>query len=872
MVADLLERDHNFRTLHAALCRAIDAHGQVALVSGEAGIGKTSLVERFIEQRPPGARVLWGACEALFTPRPLGPLYDMAQQAHDALQAALDGEATGGGLFALVLNDIASGAVPAICVIEDIHWADEATLDLIKYLGRRIHHVPVLLILTYRDDEIGKHHPLRQVLGDLPARDTVRLHLLPLSEETVTTLARQANRLGKELYLATGGNPFFVSEALAAGDMGIPTSVSDMVLGRAARLSAETRELLDMVAIAPTRLERWMLESWRPSLFGLEECLEAGLLVMDDTFLSFRHELARQAIEDALSAEEARRLHRQALALLLRQSEHGVPMARLVHHALHAGDAELTLRFAPLAAQEAAAQRAHREAAAHYRTALRYAAALGTEQRAELLERLSYECYLTSQMEQGVRAREEALAIWRALNKPDKVGQNLRRLSRLYWFLGRKAEADQYAQEALAVLETLPPDSELAMAYSNCSQLYMLADQTEAAQLWGRRAIELAERLEDPETLCHALNNVGSAELNAGNPQGREKLERSLRLALEYGFEEHVARAYTNLAEHAVMFRDYAWSSIVHEEGIAYCVERDLDSWSLYLRGWRARQRFEQGDWVGAEDDAVAVVSLPHLPVAIRLPALVILGWVRVRRGDPGVWPVLDEARMPSLETGELQRIAPLVAARAEALWLEGNADACLAETSVGFELARGHRNPWAFGELASWMWRVGAPAAPPQDMAAPYVLQFAGDWRGAAEAWETLGCPYERALTLLDGDASALQEALEIARHLGADPLTRVILRRLRRQGVRGVPRGPRPSTQRNPAGLTNREVELLALVAEGFSNGEIAVRLSISAKTVEHHMTSAMGKLGAHSRAQAIASAYRLGALTPPEKSSAK
>jgi DNA-binding CsgD family transcriptional regulator len=349
-------------------------------------------------------------------------------------------------------------------------------------------------------------------------------------------------------------------------------------------------------------------------------------------------------------------------------------------------------------------------------------------------------------------------------------------------------------------------------------------------------------------------------------------LERSLELALKHEYEEHAARAYTNLACAAISLYDYARAAVYLQDGITYCVDRDLDSWRLYMTAWRARFRLEQGDWAGAEDDTALVLDSYTSNAVSRLPALAVRAFLRVRRGDPGAETLLQEALDLALETDELQRIAPAVAARAEAAWLHGELVSRKDELQRMFDLAVERRYPRTQGELGYWLWRAGGLDSLPAECDAPYALQIAGDWRGAAEAWGTLGCPWERALALLDGDASALQETLEIARSLGTYPLTQVILQQLRKQGVRGVPRGPRPSTQRNPAGLTNREVELLALVADGLSNTEIAARLSISAKTVDHHVSAAMGKLNARSRAQAVASAYRLGALTPATERGAK
>src|SRR2546423_1369547 len=584
------------------------------------------------------------------------------------------------------------------------------------------------------------------------------------------------------------------------------------------------------------------------------------MLSLDHSTVAFRHELARQAIESTLSPLRQQTLHRQVLQAMLDHAENASQTARLVHHALGAHDGTLVARFAPLAAKQAAAQGAHREAAAHYATALQVANQLPLERQAELLEGRAYECYLTSQMEEAVQARQAALRIWRKLDRSDQVGHTLRWLSRLSWFLGKSGEAEQYVAEAVQLLETLSPDARLAMAYSNRAQLAMLADNTAEAVRWGERAIALAESLGDAETLVHALNNVGTALLTAQDEQGRAHLERSLQLALERGWEEHVARAYTNLACCAVMTRDYPLAERFLQEGLAYCAEHDLDSWATYMGAWQARAKFEQGSWDDAAQEATRVLERYRLPAAAKIPALVVLGWVRLRRGDPGSAILLDEARTLALATGELQRIVPVAAARAEAAWLRGNQEQCLTEACVGYDLALTHTYPWKLGELSLWMWRAGGLTSVPGPIAEPFARQIAGDWQGAAALWAQIGCPYEQALALADGDAEAMQNALALFERLGAQPAMALVRRRLRRQGVAGISRGPRPSTRTNQAGLTTRQLEVLRLMAEGLSNAEIASRLFTSPKTVEHHVSAVLAKLDVHSRAQAISAAHHL------------
>jgi tetratricopeptide (TPR) repeat protein len=301
----------------------------------------------------------------------------------------------------------------------------------------------------------------------------------------------------------------------------------------------------------------------------LEECVTGGMLSLDQTMVAFRHELARQAVESTLSLLRKSALHTQVLQALLNHGEDTSQAARLVHHATGAYDEALVVRYAPLAAQQASAQGAHREAVAQYATALRYADQFPPERQAALLEGRANECYLTGQMEEAMQARQDALRIWRQLDRPDKVGQTLRWLSRISWVLGKPGEAEQYAVEAMHLLETLPPSADLAMAYSNRAQLYMLAEDNAEAVQWGERAIALAESLGDVETLVHALNNVGTAQLDIQDEQGRATLERSLRLALEWGWEEHAARAYTNLASSAVKVRDYARAARYLRDGMA---------------------------------------------------------------------------------------------------------------------------------------------------------------------------------------------------------------------------------------------------------------------------------------------------------------
>jgi DNA-binding CsgD family transcriptional regulator len=871
----LLERESALETLGAWFAEARAGRGRLVLVGGEAGVGKTTLVEEFALRHRQAARILWGACDPLTTPRPLGPLADVAPALGGRLDQLLRDEASRKVLFPALLERLRDSRVVTVLVVEDVHWADEATLDLLRFLARRIGAAPTLVVVTYRDDEVGPVHPVQLLAGDLASSALVRrLRLAPLSRQAVAVLAEPHGLDPAALHERTGGNPFFVTEVLAAGDEAIPATVVDAVLARAARLSPPARQVLDAAAVVTPPVETWLLaEAAGAAPDQVDECVGAGMLQGQASGVSFRHELARVTVERALGPGRRVELHGRVLAALLARGGAAPDPARLAHHADGTGDAAAVLAHAPVAARRAAALGAHREAAAQYARALRFADGLDPAALAELLEGHSYECYLTDQLAEATASREQALGCWRALGDRRREGDSLRWLSRLAWFEGRNADAERIGREAVELLEGLAPGPELAMAYSNLSQLGMLGANTDEAVAWGGRAIELAESLGQTEILVHALNNVGTAEMQAGRPGGQPTLERSLALSLAHGLEEHAARAYTNLAWEALYLRDYPLASRNLDEGIRYCTERDLDTLRLYMLASQARADFEQGRWIDATRMVEVVLRDPRTAPVSRIDALAVLGRVRARRGDRGVWPPLDEALALATGTGELQRLGPVAVARAEAAWLQGDPAAARGVVEDALDLAERTKSyAWPTDELAFWLWRLGGPdrrptGGLPDAAAGPFRLQMAGAWDAAADRWRALGCPYEAAGALADSDQEPqLREALAELERLGAQPLAAAVARRLREElGVRAVARKPRPATRANPTNLTARELEVLGLLVEGRSNRQIAEQLFISNKTASVHVTNLLAKLGVHSRLEAAAMARRLGLEQP-------
>ncbi len=324
----LLEREEALADLDVALAAARSGRGRVALVSGGAGMGKTAVVRAFLAGLDAGVAVREGACDDLLTPRPLGPVYDMSRQAGPALARAL---AAGDvqAVFTALLDELAGGAVTVV-VVEDVHWADDASLDALTFLARRIEALPALLVLTYRDDDVPVEAPLRRVLGGLRNPVAVQVALAPLSADAVMQLAGQ-QEAGRRVHASTGGNPFFVTELLAAEHEGTPASVSHAVLARVARLPSPTRALLDLLAVVPARAEAELLDALCPEWPERAATAEQrGIVEWQGDGLAFRHELARRAVEEALPASRARGLHARVLAAL---KACGADPARLVHHA-----------------------------------------------------------------------------------------------------------------------------------------------------------------------------------------------------------------------------------------------------------------------------------------------------------------------------------------------------------------------------------------------------------------------------------------------------------------------------------------------------------------------------------------------------------
>jgi len=875
----LLERQAQLEELTRYLHDAGSRAGRIAFVGGEAGGGKSALVEQFTQQVGGTARVLWGHSDALQTSRVLGPVNEVAAGLSQLPGNPIERDSSREQLFATLFERFSPPNPLTLVVLEDLHWADEATLDFVRFIGRRIQRTRCLIVATYRDDELTTSHLLRGVLGELTGQHTPRIRVPALSLKAIQELARGTQRDPQTVFQVTGGNPFFVRELLAAPTETVPETVRDAVLSRLMQCSAAAREVAELVSLLPGRTELWLVRALLGEVgAAADEAAERGLLKYHEGTLAFRHELGRLAVESTIPRGRARELHQNILRSLI---EHKADLSQIVHHAIHAADVKALLEYTPRAAQQAAVAGAHREAAAHLATALDHGDQLGAQERAKLLELHAIECDLINQVAASLASATKALSIWRERADITAQARMLLMIGMQQWKSGKKAQAHQPVAEAIALLETLPPSRELAMAYSARSQRAMTDNQTQEALDFGQRALELAAQFGDNSVRAHALNNLGSTMVRADPEAGIAKLQESLAVSLQHNLQVHAGRAYANLVSNSVCQHLPALAARYVPEGIEYCEVHEIHDCLSYIRAYAAHFELDTGQWSKAANLAEQLIEHQTLAIAQRIPALVALALVRARRGDPGVDPLLDEAMRLAMPTGELQRIGRVASAAAEVAWYRGDMQSVAAHVATGLKAAAGRQSPWITGELAFWGRRAnpalaiggddpGSGAAadtPATDIAAPYKLMIQGRWPQAAALWKQMGMPYEQALALAEGPEDSLRESLEIIERLGAGPLGAIVRQRLRERGVRGIPRGPRTSTRGNPAGLTAREVQVLTLLVRGHTNSELAHRLHVSARTVDHHVSSILEKLEVRSRTEAVAAAFGLGIIKPAD-----
>jgi len=863
---ELIERDGFLRSLETTFERVTNGEGHCVLLSGEAGIGKTSLIKTFYKEKKSNCKIYQGTCDALFTPRPLAPIYDIIWQIQKDTKENELYNVDRALLFNQLFHGLEQQKKSVIIIIEDIHWADEATLDFIKFFARRIGRIHCLFILSYRDNEILDYHPLRNVLGQLPSDSLTRLQLQPLSRQAVEKMAEERGYKGEDVFSISGGNPFYVTEILASYSPGVPENIKDAILSVYHKQENGTKNAWEMCSVIPEGLEinrfAKIKSTWDVEM---DHCFALQIIVVKKDRVVFKHELYRRTIEGSLSPFKRIALNKKMLELFLGSFEAEGEIERIVHYAKNANENKLVVKYAPIAARQAACVGAHIEASKLFLTAIEYSDGNDEDQMVELYESYAYECYLTNQTKDAIIYQGKALKIWQKKNGVERAGHSLSFLSRLWWFDGNRQEAEKYGRQAIEILGSQPASKAKAMAYSNMSQLKMLSDETAECIEWGNKAIDMAKEIKDDEILSHAMNNVGTIlwKNKSSIEKGKEMLFESLDIALRNSFHEHAARSYSNIGSIYLLFKEYELAKQVLEEGINYCEERNLDASKNYKLYAKARMFFETGDWQQASLIIENLLLNPSQLGSVKTTALALLAIIKIRKGEEDALVYLNQAKLLAMKTKEHGRIIPIVTAELEYEWLTGKQRITEDELKLSIELVQRVDNNILNNEFAFWLQKVRKKEIDLPQLYQPYKLLKEGKIRSAAVFWETIGCPYEKAFALFAGNEDDMKNALLIFQQIGAEAVYEKIKMEMRAAGIKKIPRGLRESTKNNPAQLTNRELDVLQLLQKGIQNKEIAGTLFISPKTADHHISNILFKLDVKSRSKAVAEAVRLGIL---------
>ena len=855
----LVERDEELAAVREHWARARAGNGGLVLVSAESGGGKTALVNEFARSLMAQAPVLWGACDPLATPRPLGPVLDVQDRLGESARAAVADARQAHEIYVAVLDDLRSR--PCVLVVEDLHWADQGTVDLLRFVLRRVATTRSLVIGTLRPDEIDPSHPVRALLGDAArSADALAVVLSPLSADAVLRLVEDRALDAGHVHELTGGNPFFVTQMLEHEGEELPPTVRDAILARTVDLGDEARDLLDLLVAAPEAIPDRLLPQLGIGVEPLRALNRVGLIRRSPRGVAFRHDLCRLAIAESLPPGGEAALHRRMLHAL--ESGASADPAVLAHHARGAADPVRVLRYATEAGVAAARTGAHTQAAEFFQLALQHGEPGTAEARSGLLEQLAEEQYLLDRLDDAIRSATAAIGLREQAGDHARVSADHQALATYEWYRANREAADRHAADAVSVLRTA--DEPALLGHALALQGYLALQTNDVV-----RARELTEQARaaaapgDDWTLDVRTRLLDSMRaVVEGQVGGRDTLLSIVRPSVDR-FDELHSSGFSNLAYLDVEQRRFAEAASVLEVSLPLTTEWDLPVCEVWQLGARGRLGLVQGDWRAAVDDAESVLGRPSAPLS-RTWAYLVRGLIALRRTGAGRED-LDQAWVLALRLDEPLRVLPAAAALAEQVWVTGETDARLGHLVDVLDRFDQPGLEWARGELASWLRRVDPSlGTTDQAVSAPHRLQLAGAHLEAAALWEKIEAPYDQAVELVASEQPiALRHGLGILDRLGADVVASRLRQDLRDRGIASIPARARSATLSNKAGLTARELEVLALLDEGLSNSEVAGRLYISPKTADHHVSSILAKLRVPDRRQAARAGRELGIL---------
>jgi DNA-binding CsgD family transcriptional regulator len=850
----LWERDAETGVLRAALGSARDGEGSIVVIAGESGAGKSSLVDLLVSEAD-DVRVLRAHCDPLDTPRPLGPFRDLrlvdTSGREDASRAELCER-----VYDAVRDE------PALLVVEDLHWVDAATVDVLRFLARRVESMPLLLVLTYRDGEIDPRHSVRPLLGDVASLDgIVQLGLAPLSVHAVRDVVAGTHLDAERVHALTGGNPFFVTEVAKEPNRPLPNSVRDAVLAHVADVTDHDLEVLQLIAAAPDRLDNRVLPHLGVDLPTLRRLQETALLHRTAEGLVFRHELARQAIESTVPPGGGPRLHARLLEAL--QTIEPADPAVLTHHAVAARDNALATAYACQAAEEASIAGSHSEAAAFFEIALEHLESRDPVERAGLLLRLAYQQYMTSRLAEAIANTRATFRLWEEAGDDVGLAAAHDAVALYEYYNAHRTKAEQHADTAARIAQGAGTASTYGASRATRGFMAYMRNDLDQARALATEAHEVAKDNELAQLGLRSEVVASVVDLVSGDEAARPLLLTQVEAARDRGWDELASTVYSQVASLDVEHGRLRDAEQVLQVSIPFADERDIPICRHWQTGVRARLQLLRGRWEAALEDAAAVVADDGMPVALVWPRLVSV-LVPLRRGEHADLDVLDDAWSLVEQIDEPLRRLAVLAALAEAAWMTGRHDPRVSDYAVA-QLAGLASRPgaeWGAGSCGAWLRRMGLPVPDAARSATPYRMVDEGRVADAAAYWARVGDPFAEAMAWTD---SAVPDdrvtGIRLLDSIGAIGTADRLRVALRQEGSVVVPQRPRESTRANPAGLTNRQLEVARLVARGLSNSEIAAQLFISPKTADHHVSAILTKLGVPSRRAVVVDADRLG-----------
>ena len=872
-----MERDDELEALDSLLSQIDLTGGKVVLIRGEAGVGKSSLVNAFVRSHNAEVHMLAGACDDLMIQQPLSPFWDMARS-EPTLKEPID-RGDRAGVLQAAFDLLSRSLRPTVMVIEDAHWADEATLDAIAYLGRRIVRTNGLLLVTYRTGEVDYDHPLRKVFGGLEPQSVARIELQGLSLASVSMMLAESELDSGEVMVATGGNPFLVSEMASSDGSTVPSSLQDSVVARMQKLSPGSRQLLRTMSVIPEPLP--MLDVARLTNAAeseLDECerrrflqlfqigrtdsrlvLDGGFGLWDSTHVvGFRHDLIRRVVEATLSENERLEIHRAVLDALPEETH----PCLLIHCAVEANDIDRLLDLAPRSALYAATIGSHRQAVDDFRTLRPHLSKLDRDDLGRLFEVWAQEEFLADNIAEAVSVLKLALAHYAERGDRPAQSRVLARLSHYYENDGERKAAEELAAQAVEVLGDDPDGADLAFALEAKAYLHWMAGEWDEVPGLVERTLEAGGPDIDEHIRVRSLSHVGMTAHIANYPSGRPQLEEARQRASKVGDWYEEVRALMNDAWAASEFRDLDIASDYIQRAISSAARHELPNLEKYSMAVYAKVLELKGNWTEAEDLARDLLDAGAITQMVAHP---VLGIIEARKGRDGARATIAQAWSLASVAAEDQRLTPAAAAAAELGWITGTGNVSSSDLKEVMTNSLDKGFSWSPGAIAFWLWKQGELELIPKGVAEPYQLVMESRAVEAAGMFESLGLPYDRALALMHGDDDARVEALEAFETLGAVAVAAKLRQTLRSEGV-SVPRGRSHLTRDHVAGLTARQAEILELLNDGLTNIEIADRLFLSPRTVENHVAAVLGKLDASTRDEAVLLAREMGILPTP------